>query len=76
MPMRVARERRMPAHELESAGIMFEVKRRASELMQTPLVLETDSEASAQMRTRPRKRQQRSSSSSSSSRGNRTDDAA
>lgn len=39
----------MPAHELESAGIMFEVKRRASELMQTPLVLETDSEASAQM---------------------------
>jgi hypothetical protein len=39
--------RRMPAHKLESAGIMFEVKRRASELMQTPLVLETDSEASA-----------------------------
>jgi hypothetical protein len=39
----------MPAHELESAGSMFEVKRRASELMQTPLGLETDSEASAQM---------------------------
>jgi hypothetical protein len=28
---------------------MFKVKRRASELMQTPLALETDSEASAQM---------------------------
>jgi hypothetical protein len=42
--------RRMPAHELESAALMFEIKRRSSELnMQTPIVLETDSEASAQM---------------------------
>ena len=41
--------RRMPAHELESAALMFKIKRRSSELMQTPIRLETDSEASAQM---------------------------
>ena len=39
--------RRVPAHEVESAALMFKIKRRSSELMQTPLVLETDSEASA-----------------------------
>ncbi len=39
----------MPSHELESAALMFEIKRRSSELVQTPIRLETDSEASAQM---------------------------
>ncbi len=41
--------RRMPAHELESAALMYEIKRRSSELMQTLIRLETDSEASTQM---------------------------
>jgi hypothetical protein len=39
----------MPAHELESAALMLEIKRRSSELMQTPIRLFKDSEASAQM---------------------------
>ncbi len=41
--------RRMPAHELESAALMYEIKRRSSELMQTLIRLEMDSEALAQM---------------------------
>ncbi len=41
--------RHMPAHELESAALIFEIKRRSSELMQKPLRLETDSEDSAKM---------------------------
>ncbi len=41
--------RHMPAHELESAALMFEIQRRSSELMQTPLHLKMDSEVSAEI---------------------------